>query len=119
MVMTGALPTMTDALRALDIAIAAPRPGSNVGLWRWSVRQRLAAVREALLVIDNGQEWHAMSDVGALRDRGTLLSRLATLANDVLDRTDLEDLRLELRRLLLDVHRHLKDLCEPDRSKRA
>lgn len=108
--MTGVLPNMSDALRALDTAIAAPRPGANVGLWRWSVRQRLGGVREALLILDNGQEWHALNDVGALRDRGTLLSRLAVLADDVLDRTDLEDLLLELRRLMIDVDRHLQEV---------
>ena len=101
---------MTDALRALDTAIAAPRPGVNVGLWRGSVRQRLADVRSALLLLDPGQEWHSLTDVVALRDRGTLLSRLAVLADDVLDRIDLEDLLLELRRLMVDVNRHLQEV---------
>ncbi|WP_141778662.1 hypothetical protein [Nocardioides albertanoniae] len=74
------------------------------------MRQRLGGVRSALQILDTGQEWHSLTDVGALRDRGTLLSRLAVLADDVLDRTDLEDLLLELRRLMVDVNRHLREV---------
>lgn len=108
--MTGVLPHDSDALRALDTAIAAPRPEENVGLWRWEVRQRLNGVRDSLLTLENGQEWHALADVGVLRDRGTLLSRLAVLADDVLDRTDLENLLLELRQVMIDVDRHLQEV---------
>lgn len=62
------------------------------------------------MILDTGQEWRTLSDVNALRDRGTLLSRLAVLADDVLDRTDIEDLLLELRRLMIDVDRHLQEV---------
>jgi len=47
----------TDALRALDHALDAPRgAGVPLGNWRWSVRQRLVIVRDRLLAERFGVE---------------------------------------------------------------
>jgi len=103
---------MTDALRALEQAIAPPRPGTPVGNWRWSVRQRLTGVREALVIEDAGIDntWLAARTGTALRERHTLVSRVVSLGSDVLDRPDMDRLRLELRRLVTDLNHHLQHL---------
>ncbi|MEP9381973.1 hypothetical protein [Nocardioides sp. KR10-350] len=110
--MTG--PAMTEALRALEQAIAPPRPGTPVGNWRWSVRQRLGGVRDALAAEDTvtaaGNAWLAARGGTALRERGSLLSRVAHLGTDVLDRPDVERLRAELRRLVVDLNHHVQRL---------
>lgn len=109
----GGVPTaMTDALLALEQAMVPPRPGANVGNWRFSVRQWLSGVREALIVEDTGTSdaWLTARNGAALRERGTLLSRLASMGSDVLERPDLEGLRGELRRLVTDVRRHVQRL---------
>jgi len=86
---------LLDALRSLERTIAPPPPGTALGNWRWSVRQRLTALRDALAETDLGL---------ALRERSALMARVRTLASDVLERPDLEDVRGELRRLVVDVH---------------
>lgn len=84
------------ALRALERAIAPPRTCDSLGNWRWSVRQRLGALRTAL----------GAPDVPlSTRERSALIGRLTTLAADVLERTDVDAVRAELRRLLADVSR--------------
>jgi len=105
-------PLTTDALLALEQAIGPPRVGSNIGNWRFSVRQRLSSVREALIVEETGTSdaWLTARNGAALRERGTLLSRLAALAAEVLERPDLEGPRGELRRLVGDLRRHLQHL---------
>jgi len=99
---------LTSALRALEAAIAPPRPGSSLGNWRWSVRQRLGGVREAVI---NGAP-AGISDTPsahtALRERGALLTRASDLADGVLDRADIEDVRLDLRRLMADASRYVR-----------
>lgn len=85
---------ITIALRALERAIVPPRPGDSLGTWRWSVRQRLGHLREALAAVDLGL---------APRERSALMGRFATLAADVLERADVDAVRAELRRLLADV----------------
>lgn len=110
--MAGAHAVMSNALHALELAIVPPRPGTNVGNWRFTVRQRLAEVRDALIVEDTGTSdaWLTARNGTALRERGTLLSRLASMGQAVLERPDLEGLRVELRRLVGDVHRHVQRL---------
>lgn len=110
--MGGVATGMSDALRDLEQAIMPPRPGANVGTWRFSVRQRLSGLREALIVQETGTSdaWLTARNGTALRERGTLLSRLASMGSEVLERPDLEELRGELRRLVGDVRRHLQRL---------
>lgn len=110
--MAGAHTVMSDALHSLELAIVPPRPGTNIGNWRFLVRQRLAEVREALIVEDAGSSdaWLTARNGTALRERGTLLSRLAAMGREALETPDLEALRAELRRLVGDVHRHVQHL---------
>ena len=112
--MTGTSTTTLDALRALEQAIVPPRPGTPVGNWRWAVRQRLTGVREALASEDCGisNAWLSARNGSALRERHTLVSRVVSLGSDVLERPDTDRLRIELRRLVNDLNRHLQHLSD-------
>jgi hypothetical protein len=104
---------MTAALRGLEQVIDVPR-GSGVALgnWRWTVRQRMAAVRDALIgeVGDADDGWLAARGGTAFRERNALLARLAALGPQVLESPDVEPVRDELRRLLRDIRRHVQRL---------
>jgi len=103
---------MVDALHGLEQAIVPPRPGVPLGNWRWAVRQRLAAVRDALVeenpTASNG--WLAARGGQAFRERGTLIARLSALADSALTASDPEALRQDLRRLIGDIGRHVQRL---------
>jgi hypothetical protein len=109
---------MTTALRALEQAIEAPRrdgPATeaiSVGNWRWTVRQRMAAVRDALAgeAGDPEDGWLAARGGTAFRERNTLLSRMSSLGPQVLENPDVERIRAELRRLVADIGRHVQRL---------
>lgn len=106
-------PGLTPALRALDQALDAPRrPGIPLGNWRWVVRQRMALVRDALAgeAASHEDGWLAARGGSAFRERNALLSRLSTLGPQILETPDVEAARLELKRLLVDIHRHLQRL---------
>jgi len=101
----------TDALRALDHALDAPRgAGVPLGNWRWSVRQRLVIVRDRLLAERFGAQdgWLAARDGAAYRQRANLLTRLAAITPTVLEAPDAEQVRVELKRLVLDIAHHLQ-----------
>jgi hypothetical protein len=103
---------MAEALRGLEQAIVPPRPGVPLGNWRWSLRQRLAAVRDAL-VDENptaADGWLAARGGQAFRERGQLIARLAQLADTALVSPDPEALRQDLRRLIGDIGRHMQRL---------
>lgn len=103
---------MVEALRGLEQAIVPPRPGVPLGNWRWSLRQRLAAVRDAL-VDENptaSDGWLAARGGQAFRERGQLVARLAQLADTALVCPDPEALRQDLRRLIGDIGRHVQRL---------
>ena len=102
-----------DALQRLDAALDAPRrPGIPLGNWRWVVRQRMAAVRDALAGEAAGSDdgWLAARGGTAFRERNALLSRLAILGPRVLETPDPEATRIELKRLVVDIGRHLQRL---------
>jgi hypothetical protein len=109
---------MTAALRALEQAIEAPgRDGTatdsvSVGNWRWTVRQRMAAVRDALAgeAGDPDDGWLAARGGTAFRERNTLLGRMSALGPQVLENPDIERVRAELRRLVADIGRHVQRL---------
>jgi len=107
---------MTTALRALEQAIEAPRAGATdsvtVGNWRWTVRQRMAGVRDALAgeAGDPDDGWLAARGGSAFRERNALLRRLSALGSQVLENPDVEQVRVELRRLVADVARHVQRL---------
>ena len=111
MVRTG----MTTALRALEQAIEAPRRDAasdsvSVGNWRWTVRQRMAGVRDVLVgeAGDPEDGWLAARGGRAFRERNVLLGRMSALGPQVLESPDVERIRAELRRLVADIARHLQ-----------
>ena len=104
---------MTSALEGLAQVLEAPRrPGVSLGTWRWSVRQRMAGVRDALLSEPgHGHEgWLAAREVGLLRERDALLGRLRALGPRVLEDPDVDGVSSELHRLLVDVSHHVQRL---------
>ncbi|HET9421219.1 MAG TPA: hypothetical protein VFO49_08785 [Nocardioides sp.] len=109
---------MTTALRALEQAIEAPRTDGtasesvSVGNWRWTVRQRMAAVRDVLSgeVGDPEDGWLAARGGRAFRERNTLLGRMSALGPQVLESPDVERVRSELKRLVADIARHMQRL---------
>jgi hypothetical protein len=116
--MTIARTGMAAALRALEQAIEAPgRDGAatdsiSVGNWRWTVRQRMAGVRDALMgeAGDPDDGWLAARGGTAFRERNTLLGRISALGPQVLENPDVERVRSELRRLVADIGRHMQRL---------
>lgn len=106
-------PGLPVALQALDDALDAPRrTGVALGNWRWVVRQRLGAVRDALVGEAAGSDdgWLAARGGSAFRERNALLARLSTLGPQVLETPDVEATRAELKRWVADVGRHLQRL---------
>ncbi|MEO5853394.1 MAG: hypothetical protein ABIQ15_13000 [Nocardioides sp.] len=99
------------ALRDLAVALDAPhRPGASLGRWRWSVRQQLAGVRD-LLVSESTQHenaWLAARGGTVLRERNTLLARLSAVGPRVLEAEEVAPVRIELTRLVGDIHHHLQ-----------
>ncbi len=109
---------MTTALRALEQAIEAPRRDGaanasvSVGNWRWTVRQRMAGVRDVLAGEAGNPEdgWLAARGGRAFRERNVLLGRMSELGPQVLESPDVERIRSELRRLVADIGRHVQRL---------
>jgi hypothetical protein len=114
------MPTATIAIRQLGEAIDAPHPpGAPPSSWRWSVRQEMAGVRDALAAQTPRQrsEWIVARTTSMLRERNELLIRLSTLGKRVLETDAIDELRLEMHRLLADVRRHLqrrRDLADDE-----
>lgn len=109
--------TLTAALRGLAAANEAPgRDGPGLGSWRWTMRQRMAAVREALVEevppapegAATGDGWLAARGGSAFRERNALLMRLGTLGTRVLEDPDVGAVRAEVARLVADVGRHVQ-----------
>jgi len=106
-------PGLPLALQALDQSLDAPRrAGIPLGNWRWVVRQRMGAVRDELLGEKAGSRdgWLAARGGAAFRERNALLSRLTALSAQVLETPDVEATRLELKRLVMDLNRHMQRL---------
>jgi hypothetical protein len=97
------------ALLGLRQALEAPR---RHHVWRWLVRHRMAGVKEALTREQprEGEAWLAAREVTLHRERNVLLRRLALLGPRVLEEPDIETVRLELQRLLLDLEHHRQRL---------
>lgn len=113
--MTALSPTagMAAALHGLDLALDAPRQaGVALGNWRWVVRQRMTAVRDVLIAeSDQCQDgWLAARGGSVIRERNALLARLSQLGPQILESPDVEELRIELKRLIRDVARHVQRL---------
>ena len=106
-------PGLPAALQTLDRALDAPRrPGIPLGNWRWVVRQRMAGVRDALVgeVAGADDGWLAARGGSAFRERNALLARISALGPEVLETPDVEATRVELKRLLTDISRHVQRL---------
>jgi hypothetical protein len=104
---------MASALQGLEQALETPRrEGIALGNWRWTVRQRMAAVRDALIGEAGNPDdgWLAARGGTAFRERNVLLGRMVQLGPLVLESPDVEAIRLELKRLLADVGRHVQRL---------
>ena len=109
--MTTVTPGMARALRGLDAALdAARRDGAALGNWRWVVRQRMASVRDALVDETGSPDdgWLAARGGTAFRERNALLARLGALGPRVLESPDVEAVRVEAKRLLVDIGRHVQ-----------
>ncbi|WP_028660155.1 hypothetical protein [Nocardioides insulae] len=111
---------LASALHALQDAVETPRrSGTSVGTWRWRVRQRLGSVRDALMSESSSAQdaWLAARGGVTLKERNGLLIRISTLAQQVLEAPDLERVRHDLRRLIVDVNHHaqrIRDLAYDD-----
>jgi len=107
---TGSAPHgLAPALLGLEQALDA---SPDAGSWRWTVRQRMAAVRDALLADVDGTDdgWLVARSGGILRDRDVLLTRLSVLGRDVLESPGVERVRTDLRRLATDLGHYVQRL---------
>ena len=109
-------PALTQLARAVD----APRgEGVELARWRWTVRQHMATLRDALVEEDAayGEAWLAARNRTAARERNTLLARIAALGPRVLQEPQVDRVRIDLKRLIADVSHHrqrLHDLAYDD-----
>ncbi|WP_309647099.1 hypothetical protein [Nocardioides sp.] len=106
-------PGLSAALRSLDAALEVPRSdGVALGNWRWVVRQRISLVRDALIgeSTDPDDGWLAARGGTAFRERNQLLGRLGALGPSVLENADVERVRDDVKRLLVDISRHVQRL---------
>jgi len=102
---------LASAVRALDRTIdVPPDQGPALDRWRRLAQAHLADLRAALTAeadrADDG--WLAARSGGLLRERDALLARSAGLVGAVLGAPDVDRLRAELRRYLVDVGHHLQ-----------
>ncbi len=105
--------TTARAIEEMHQALEVPiQPGSSLGTWRWTVRQRMAGVRDVLVAETTHHEdaWLAARGGSVLRERNALLSRLSELGPQVLEDEHIEQVRAELARLLCDVRHHVQRL---------
>jgi hypothetical protein len=114
--MSSAAAAMTALHRALDVP---PEPGIALGNWRWTIRQRLADVRDVLVRESEHPDdaWLAARGAAALRERTALVARMGDLAPQVLESPDVHGVREALLKLMADIDRHfqkLRDLAYDD-----
>ncbi|MGA8845317.1 MAG: hypothetical protein WB471_01740 [Nocardioides sp.] len=102
---------LAEAITSLAATAQQPlREGAPTTSWRWTVRQTMSAVRDALMQERAGSEdgWLAARGGTAFRERNTLLGRLGDLGSRVLEDPDVDSLRADVRRLVSDVSRHVQ-----------
>jgi hypothetical protein len=97
--------SLESAILGLEAALRSPRRDQ---MWRWQVRQRLVAVKDAL-----STEWARSADgwltarQGHLeRERAQLIGRIMVMADTVLETADADAVRVELVRLAHDAEHH-------------
>lgn len=95
---------------AVDELRMALRADPGAPEWRWQVRKRLSAVREALSD-SHARQWDGWLSARAgtsNRDRRRLHARVAALAAVILDRMDVEAAQRELSRLATDLDHYVQ-----------
>ena len=97
------------AILGLGQALDSPR---RHHMWRWLVRHRMAAVKDALSTErpPGPDAWLAARELSLGRERAGLLARLTVLGPQVLEAVDVDPVRTELRRLLTDLEHHRQRL---------
>ena len=103
----------TTALNGLRQALETPpAEGIPLGNWRWNLRQRMAAVRDLLInEADHPADgWLAARGGAARRERTALLLRLTELGGAVLESPEVDQVRSDLHRLLVDITHHIQRL---------
>jgi len=97
--------SLESAISDLQDTLTGMRSAAN---WRWLVRQRLSAVRQALSD-EHVQAWDGWlaARCGTMeRERHQLLARISTVGAGLLDRLDADLVSGEVRRLLNDVEHY-------------
>lgn len=97
------------AIQGLQEALDAPR---RQHMWRWLVRHRMSAVKDALAPdgTRGGDAWLASRELTLHRERDALLRRLGELGPDVLEADDLDTVRGELVKLVSALERYRQRL---------
>jgi hypothetical protein len=103
--------TLEASIVGLRAALGLPRQQHG---WGWLVRQRMSAVKEALLAETSRQSeaWLTARASSVSRERNALLTQLAALGPVVLESTDLESVRARLQRLVLDLEHHRQRISD-------
>src|SRR5262245_4404516 len=101
---------MQTAMRGLDQALDAPHQHGAQALWRTSVGQRMASLRECLVaeqpVAEDG--WLSARSGVLTRERKALLGRMSAFDPRMQQAGEVDSLRAELKRLLVDIGHHLQ-----------
>lgn len=96
--------TLESAISDLQETLSGARSASN---WRWLVRQRLSAVRQALDESDQSWEGWLEPRSGVMeRERRQLLARISTVGAGLLDRLESDRVSVEVHRVLHDVEHY-------------
>jgi hypothetical protein len=97
------------AIQGLREALDAPR---RQHMWRWLVRHRMSAVKEALAPdgTRGGDAWLASRELTLHRERDALIRRLTELGPAVLESADVEPVRAELVKLVGSLERYRQRL---------
>ena len=97
------------AIQGLQEALDAPR---RQHMWRWLVRHRMAAVKDALAPdgTRGGDAWLASRELTLHRERDMLVRRLTALGPEVLEAADLERVRVDLTALVGALERYRQRL---------
>lgn len=100
---------LENAIHGLQQALDTPR---RQHMWRWLVRHRMAAVKDALAPVGSrgGDAWLASRELTLHRERDALLRRLTELGPAVLEAPDVEAVRTELSKVVNSLERYRQRL---------
>ena len=103
--------TTANTLAELHEALDTPRqPSAAQGPWRWTVRRRMASVRDALEREPDGDAdgWLSARQAGRHANAPRCSLDSHALGPQVLEAADVEGVRAELKRLLTDIDHHVQ-----------